>query len=209
MNESKIVPPLRAEGCFHQYAETQFLNLKPKEKGETFHLLFAGNIGTAQSVGTIVEAARLLREENVRFHIVGDGIALESLQKQAEGLESIVFHGRKPFEEMPKYYEMADATLVTLTDDPVISLTLPGKVQTYMAAGKPIVGAINGETALVLNEAQGGFCGEAENATQLAHNIMKLMYSGNAETIGKNNSEYYRENFSKEEFIEKLLDSLR
>lgn len=192
-----------------QYAEAQFLHLKAKEPGETFHLLFAGNIGTAQSVETIVEAAKLLREENVKFHIVGDGIALENVKKQADGLESMVFHGRKPMEEMPKYYEMADAMLVTLTDDPVISLTLPGKVQTYMAAGKPIIGAINGETALVLNEVQGGYCGEAANATQLASNIIKLMYSGNAEAIGKKNSDYYKENFSKTEFIKKLLDSLR
>lgn len=191
-----------------QYAEAQFLNLKAKEQGEIFNLLFAGNIGTAQSVGTIVEAARILREEKIRFHVVGDGIELEDLQKQAEGLPNIVFYGRKPIEEMPKYYEMADAMLVTLTDDPIISLTLPGKVQTYMAAGKPIVGAINGETALVLSEAQGGYCGEAENAAQFADNIVKLMYSGNAEILGKKNSDYYKEKFSKEEFIAKLLESL-
>ncbi len=137
-----------------QYAEAQFLYLKEKEQGEVFHLLFAGNIGTAQSVSTIVEAAIILKDEKVHFHIVGDGIELENLKKQAAGLENITFYGRKPLEEMPKYYEMADAMLVTLTDDPIISLTLPGKVQTYMAAGKPIVGAINGETKLVLEDAQ-------------------------------------------------------
>lgn len=191
-----------------QYSEAQFLNLKEKEQNEIFDLLFAGNIGTAQSVGTIVEAAKILREEKIRFHVVGDGIELENLKKYAEGLPNIVFYGRKPIEEMPKYYEMADAMLVTLTKDPIISLTLPGKVQTYMAAGKPIVGAINGETALVLNEAQGGYCGEAENAAQLADNIVKLMCSGNAKIIGNKNSDYYRERFSKVKFIEKLLNSL-
>ncbi len=192
-----------------QYAEAQFLELKEKEQGEIFNLLFAGNIGTAQSVGTIVEAARLLQNEKVMFHIVGDGIELESLKRQAEGVSNIIFYGRKPIEEMPQYYELADATLVTLTDDPIISLTLPGKVQTYMAAGKPIVGAINGETALVLNEAQGGYCGEAGNAEQLAENIRKLMHSENAKTLGKTNANYYREKFSKAEFIKKLMECLR
>lgn len=191
-----------------QYAETQFQNMKTKELGEIFNLVFAGNIGTAQSVGTIVEAAKILRDKNVRFHIVGDGIELEHLKKQAEGLQNIVFYGRKSIEEMPMYYDMADAMLVTLINDPIISLTLPGKVQTYMAAGKPIVGAINGETALVLNEAQGGYCGEAENAVQLADNIVKLMNSGNVEMLGRKNRDYYREKFSKEEFITNLLESL-
>lgn len=191
-----------------QYAEGVFTDLKPKKQGKVFNLLFAGNIGTAQSVKTIVEAAKLLQGEKIRFHIVGDGIELKRLQKQAEGLQNIVFYGRKPIEEMPEYYEAADAMLVSLTDDPIISLTLPGKVQTYMAAGKPIVGAINGETALVLNEAQGGYCGEAGNAAQLSDNILKLMRSGNAEVIGRKNRDYYKEKFSKAKFMEKLLTSL-
>lgn len=190
-----------------QYAETQFLNLKEKDRGDIFNLLFAGNIGTAQSVSTIVEAAKLLQNEKVMFHIVGDGIELDGLKKRAEGLSNIAFYGRKPIEDMPKYYEIADAMLVTLTADPIISLTLPGKVQTYMAAGKPIVGSINGETALVLNEAQGGYCGEAENAKVLAENICALIKTKTDE-IGLTNRKYYIANFSKETFINKLVDIL-
>ncbi len=202
-----------------QYAEAQFLELKEKkkkEKEEYFHLLFAGNIGTAQSVETIIDAAKLLVNEKVLFHIVGDGVELENLKKQAENLSNVIFYGRKPLEEMPKYYEMADAMLVTLVNDPVIGLTLPGKVQTYMAAGKPIVGAINGETAIVLKEAQGaekemqnGYCGEAQNSKQLAENILKLMKSGKAVEIGRKNKEYYLKMFSKEKFIDKLDKHLK
>lgn len=191
-----------------QYAETLFLNLKEKEQGETFNLLFAGNIGTAQSVKTIIEAAELLQNEKVFFHIVGDGIELDNLKKQAKGLQNVIFYGRKPLEDMPKYYEMADAMLVTLTNDPIISLTLPGKVQTYMAAGKPIVGAIKGETTLVLNEAQGGYCGEAGNAEQLADNIVMLMKSNAAKEIGLQNKEYYLKTFSKDRFMSDLLRKL-
>ncbi len=192
-----------------QYAEAQFLDLKEKEQGEIFNLLFAGNIGTAQSVGTIVEASKLLQNEKVMFHIVGDGIELDNLKKQAEGLPNIVFYGRKPLEEMPGYYAMADAMLVTLTADPIISLTLPGKVQTYMAAGKPVVGAIDGETAIVLHESQGGYCGKAEDAEALAENIRNLVRSGRAQEIGKENREYYNRNFVKAGFINSLVEAFK
>lgn len=191
-----------------QYAESQFLELKGKKSGEVFNLLFAGNIGTAQNVGTIIDAAKLLINEEVLFHIVGDGIELENLKKRAKGLSNVVFHGRKPLEDMPKYYQMADAMLVTLIDDPVISLTLPGKVQTYMAAGKPIVGAINGETALVLNDAQGGYCGPAGDSQALAENILDLIHAGNAAEIGLKNRMYYLNVFLKDRVIDMFLESI-
>ncbi len=191
-----------------QYAEAQFINLDAKEKTEAFNLLFAGNIGTAQSVDTIIDAARILQNESVIFHIVGDGIELNKLKSKAKDLPNVVFYGRKPIEDMPQYYGMADAMLVTLTDDPIISLTLPGKVQSYMAAGKPIVGAINGETALVLGESQCGYCGRAEDGKTLAENILKLMRSGDAAQIGRKNREYYINTFSKEKFMDVYVKAL-
>lgn len=187
-----------------QYAEAQFLSLREKKQGEIFNLVFAGNIGTAQSVDTIIDAAKLLIGQKVIFHIVGDGIELNNLKKQANGLQNVIFYGRKPLEDMPKYYEMADAMLVTLTDDPILSLTLPGKVQTYVAAGKAVVGAINGETARVLNDAQGGYCGPAGDSKTLADNIIKLMKSEKTTEIGRKNREYYLNHFSKESFMRKL-----
>ncbi len=192
-----------------QYAEAQFLDLKEKPQSEEFHLLFAGNIGVAQSVETIVEAARILKEENICFDIVGDGIALDSVKEMAKDLPNVLFYGRKPLAEMPAYYEKADAMLVTLTDDDIVSLTLPGKVQTYMAAGKAIVGAIDGETALVLEDAQGGYYGPAKNAQVLAENILKLKNSGQAQTIGAKNKEYYLSHFSKEVFLDTLMTALQ
>lgn len=192
-----------------QYAEAQFLELEEKEQGETFDLVFAGNIGAAQSIDTIVDAAKLLAShKDIVFHIVGDGIELENLKKRAEGFENIKFYGRKPLEEMPKYYGMADAMLVTLIDDEVLSTTLPGKVQTYMAAGKAVVGAINGETALVLEESQGGYCGKAKDSRMLADNILKLKESGQAGELGRKNREYYEKMFSKERFMECLTEHL-
>ncbi len=192
-----------------QYAESQFLGFAEKQAEEEFCLLFAGNVGLAQSVDTIIQAARYLKQEKIRFDIVGDGTELERLKLLAKDLPNVYFHGRKPLEEMANYYERADAMLVTLTKEPIISRTLPGKVQTYMAAGKAIVGAIDGETAAVLQEAQGGYCGEAENAPLLAENIRKLIASKQTVELGRKNREYYLAHFSKEKFMEELLKRLR
>ena len=160
-----------------QYAEDLF---KPAERVEKdmVDLTFAGNIGVMQSVETIIRAAAELKDiDNLRFNIVGDGISLEDCKKlSAElGAENVVFHGRKPLEEMAEYYRNADAMLVTLAKDPLISMTIPGKVQTYMAAGKPVIGAIDGETPKVIEEAKCGYCSASGDYMALAENIRKFL----------------------------------
>ena len=192
-----------------QYSEAIF---DPKTCEKTpdgfIDLMFAGNIGKAQSIDTVIRAANLTKDiENIRWHIVGDGSELENCKKLASELDAknVIFHGRKPLEEMPKYYAMADAMLVTLYKNDVISKTLPGKVQTYMAAGKPIIGAIDGEAALVINESNCGLCGEAENAEKLAENVRAFMRC-NAQEFKKNAIEYSQKNFGKEDFFLKLED---
>ena len=127
------------------------------------------------------------------------GSELENCKKRAieNNITSVIFHGRKPVEEMPQYYAMADAMLITLFDNPVISKTLPGKVQTYMAAGKPIIGAINGETLKVIEEAKCGLCGRAEDARQLAENVLKFIQCKNKELMSINSKKYYQVHFRK------------
>lgn len=188
-----------------QYAEAIFTPEQCKKKADDcIDLMIAGNIGAAQSVDTIIRAAKLTSDiHNLRWHIVGDGSELCNLKTMAVGMEQIIFHGRKPLEEMPKFYAMADAMLVTMQKDPILSLTLPGKVQTYMAAGKPIIGAIDGETSLVIKEAGCGICGEAENAEALADNVRKFTKM-NREELGRNARDYYDRNFEKQMFIDKL-----
>ena len=88
------------------------------------------------------------------------------------------FYGHLPLEEMPRMYSKADAMMVT-GDNGVVSQTLPAKVQGYMAACKPIIGAIGGETARVIEQANCGFCGEALNAEQLKENILKFISTEN------------------------------
>lgn len=195
-----------------QYADDIFSPEKCKKiSNDTIDLLFAGNIGKAQSLDTVIKAAVLTNDiKNLNWHIVGDGSELENIKKLAKELDAqnVIFHGRKPLEEMPQYYSKADAMLVTLHSDPIISKTLPGKVQTYMAAGKPIIGAIDGETKLVIDEAQCGFCGESENAEQLAQNVRKFIEFKNKESFSENSRKYYETNFSKNTYIEILQENL-
>ncbi len=187
-----------------QYAESIFSYLPFKETDDTVDLLFAGNIGDIQSVETIILAAKQLKDKKIIFHIVGNGSDLERLRKLAEGLNNVIFYGRRPVEDMPEFYDLADAVLVTLKSDPFLSLTLPGKVQSYMAAGKPIIGAIDGETNNVILEANCGFCGPAENVEELVKNIIRFIDSTKKSEMSKNARKYYEEHFEQTVFIDKL-----
>ena len=194
-----------------QYAETLFTEKVAVEKGNRFHFVFAGNIGEMQSVETIIKAADILRNDAaIQFHIVGDGSKLEECIVLSEnlGLTNILFHGRKPLHEMPNYYSLADAMLITLKDDAALSSTLPGKVQSYMAAGKPIIGAINGETSEVIKAAACGYCCEAENASELANLIVRFCLSSDKEKMATNAYDYYGKHYSKEQFLAVLEETL-
>ena len=116
------------------YAESLYDNCKTK-KNKTFDLLFAGNIGPAQSVETIIEAANVLKnEKNIVFHIVGDGLSKQKCEEMVKNynLKNVVFYGYHSVDEMKEYYELADAFLITMVDNEVVNSTLPAKVQSYM-----------------------------------------------------------------------------
>ena len=188
-----------------QYAEGLFEEIPEKEENGVFDFMFAGNIGNVQSVETIIKAAKLLQDEPVRFHIVGSGSDLKRIQNLSKGVNNIIYYGRRPLEEMPEIYSKADAMLITLVADPILSLTLPGKVQSYMAVGKPIIGAIDGETKEVIEDAQCGYCGKAESVNDLIYNIKKFIsIETDRKKMGNNARKYYEEEFEKDLFMGKL-----
>jgi len=198
-------------GYLPQYAPADFEPLPPKEQGEIVDLVFAGNVGAAQCIPTILTAAKKLQDTaNIRWHIIGDGSELNNAKKMASdlGLNCVVFHGRKPLEQMPQYYAMADAMLVTLTADPFISMTLPGKVQTYMASGRPILAAADGETPAVLHAAQCGFCARAEDADDLADKVRAFISHQDKAQLGNNARNHYLSHFTREMFMSKLEQEL-
>lgn len=195
-----------------QYAEGLFSDIPPvAPHGGPYHFLFAGNIGEMQSVDTILAAARELEgSASVHIDIVGDGSDLSRCRELAKDLSNVTFHGRHDVGEMPGFYQRADAMLVTLKDEPSISQTLPGKVQSYLAAGRAVVGAINGETAAVIDAADCGVCVPAEDAHALAEQLRALAETPERFAVyGANARRFYEENFQKEAFLAVLTEALR
>ncbi len=194
-----------------QYAEKEYENVG-NLNNKQFDLLFAGNIGPVLSVETIVEAANLLKSnKNIKFHIVGDGLSKEKCEKLVlkYKLKNIKFYGYYPVNEMNKFYKLADAFLITMVDHEVVNNTLPAKLQSYMLAGKPIIGAINGEVKRILEEADCGLCCEASDFRKLAELILTASNNkSKLKTWGNNAYKYYLNNFEKSKIINKIIEEL-
>lgn len=194
-----------------QYAEDLFSETSDSVQNGQYNFVFAGNIGDMQSVETIVKAANELQQHtNIIFHIVGDGSKLEECKKLSNqwNLSNIIYYGRRPVTDMPQFYSLADAMLLTLKDNKQISYTLPGKVQSYMAARKPIIAAINGEANRVIEEAECGLCCKAEDYKELANLIVQFCNSDKKVQMADNSLEYYIKNFGKEKFVTALENIL-
>lgn len=190
-----------------QYADSQFENPLPfRESYKTVNLMFAGNIGAAQSIYTVLDAAKILNNSNIKWHIVGDGSERVKAEKYCteNSISNVSFYGRHPLNEMPQFYEKADAMIVTLTGDEFISMTLPGKVQTYMAAGKPIIAAANGETADIISKSDCGFCAPADSAELLAVAVTDFVNCTDKKALAKNSRLFYENNFTRAGFINRL-----
>lgn len=180
----KLAPPTVAIQYLPSWAEDVFQNqgLSPElsipECEGAFDVMFAGNIGEAQDFPCILAAAEKLRQyPNIRWLIVGDGRMRQWLEKeiQVRGLTRHVFIlGRFPVERMPDFYQRAHALLVTLQDKPIFNMTIPGKLQSYLAVGKPIVGAINGEGAALIRNAGAGYVCAAGDYHALASVVLAL-----------------------------------
>ncbi len=192
-----------------QFADDIFeTELPPATKDEKTQLVFAGNIGKMQNVEVLLRAAALLKEEPVHWQFVGDGASLEDCMKLAEELQledCVTFHGRKPLEDMPLYYGMADAMLVSMRDHVSVNDTLPGKVQSYMAAGKPVLGSIGGETAYVVGEAECGYCAPPDDPQAFAEVVRRFMAEKNRhEQMGESGKKYYLAHFTKKHHMDRL-----
>ncbi len=144
----------------------------------SFNVMFAGNIGASQDFPAILDAAAILAEHrSIRWLIVGDGRMAEWVRAEVQrrGLQdAVVMLGRHSVERMPSFYTHADALLVALKPEPVFAQTLPGKVQSYLAAGVPILAMLDGEGAAVIAESGAGLACRAGDARGLADAVLRL-----------------------------------
>ena len=178
-----------------------------------FTVLFAGNIGTAQAVDSILIAAEQLRSfPDIRFSLVGDGSRRQWLLDEVarRKLVNVEMPGRLPEESMPPMMRQASALLVTLAAQEIFEYTVPSKVQAYMAAGRPIVAALNGEGARIIREAGAGITVPAEDGQALARAILHLRNMPEAEldALGAAGRAYYKRHFREDMLVSRLIDHL-
>lgn len=178
--------------------------------------MFAGNLGKGQRLDVIIRAAKILgNRKDYMIHLVGDGRMrgeLENMVKEYGLQNNVIFYGNQKREDMPQFYKMADALLITLRGNNEVGDTMPGKLQMYMTTGKPIFGAINGAANEVIKEARCGSCVKAGDYEGLA-NLMKLYIENPSgfEHCGQNARAYFMKHFTLDIFmdgLEKELESM-
>lgn len=197
-----------------QFATSEYLDMDFEQEHEGISFVFLGNIGRAQDIFCILNALlSMSHKTGFRVHFVGDGARLEAAKRfVAENLldDRVFFHGQQSFSKMPEYYSLADACLLTLDGSNWIGNTLPSKLQGYMAAGKPILAAINGGARDVIKESGCGVCVDAGDAQNFARIIDDFI--DNPEVYrhcGAAGREYFKMNFTCERFIESLEKLLK
>jgi glycosyltransferase involved in cell wall biosynthesis len=182
-----------------------------------FSVVFTGNVGTAQAVELIVEAADALRAyPNIRFFMVGSGSREDWLAAEVRNrnLDNIVLTGRLPAAAMPAILAAASALLVTLRDEPIFAYTIPSKVQAYLAAGRPIIASMNGEGARVVVDSGAGIACAAGDHAALADAVlaMEALTPQERAQLGENGRRYFSEHYEPRKLMEQLIahiESLR
>lgn len=170
---------------------------------DTFNIMFAGNIGESQNFPMLLKTAEMLAlNNNIRWIILGSGrgqdqMIAEIKQKKLE--KFFIFLGRFPEEQMPSFFACANAMLVSLKDNPIFALTVPSKVQCYMACGKPIIASIRGEGARVIMESQCGASVPPNDPKLLAQKIKEFSELDQSSLVemGKNSRRYYEQHYEK------------
>ena len=181
-------------------------NLMPRG----FRVLFAGNIGRAQDIPTILAAAEKLKQEkDIHWVILGDGPMRSWAEERirACGLEKTVhLLGRYPEQSMPSFFSLADVLLVTLRKDPVFAITIPSKIQSYLACGRPIVASLDGEGSRVVNESGGGVAVPAGDVDALAEVVLKMygMPKSDLESMGQLSRRYSQSHFERNSLLDRL-----
>lgn len=192
--------------CQPESSHTSALQLDPG-----FNVVFAGNLGMVQALDTLLEVAEmLLSYSDIRLVLIGSGSRSIWLEEQVaqRQLTNVRLPGRFPSEAMPGILAQASVLLVSLVRNPIMSQTIPGKVQAYLAAGRPIIASLDGEGARVVVASGAGLACPAEDAKVLAQAVLQLR-AAPAEALlrmGKAGRRYYDEFFDPAVLASRLLD---
>ncbi|MDO4965291.1 MAG: glycosyltransferase family 4 protein [Lachnospiraceae bacterium] len=198
------------------FADEEYLSKDfSAENNGAIDFVFLGNVGIAQNLTKVIDAFKAAcNEVDMKLHIVGGGALVDDLKKQAKELlidDKVIFYGQKPVEEMPIYYKLADACIVSLKSDNATGLTLPAKVQGYMAAGKPIIGMITGSANETIKAAECGICVEAEDVDGLKDAFIKFASLSEEDRLryGASGREYFIKHFRKDIHISRINEELK
>jgi len=213
--EAKGVPSGKIHVFYNWAYEGEFALAKPdprlgKQMGLNgyFNILYAGNIGPAQGLHNVIEAALLLTDiKDLQFVLMGSGIERDKLKKMARErkLKNIKFLPRQPMKMMPSVYALVDAVMVHLIDDPLFEITVPGKTQSCLLSGKPVIASVNGDAADLVVKAGAGLAVRAMDPVDLAHAVRKLyaMSPEERKAMGLAGRRYYFQNLAPEVQIKK------
>lgn len=202
---------------FPSWAESLYESLKVEENAaeyaslpKGFRVMFAGNIGASQGFDVIISAAAMLKMySDIHWLILGDGRMRDWVVRQVRDRQltrTVHLLGRYPVEAMPGFFALADAMLVTLKKESVFSLTIPGKIQSYLACGKPIIAALDGEGARVIEEAGAGISCPAGDPKALAEAVLTMyrMPESERKAMGLRGRAYYECHFEREMLLDRL-----
>lgn len=202
---AKGVPAGKVTRIYNWCDESRICSVHDGETAvsDSFDIVYAGNMGAAQSLGHVLDAAQLLQargENRPRFVLIGDGIEKASLQKKAHdlGLTNVQFIPRVSPEEIGAYLQRAGALLVHLAADPVFSITVPSKTQAYLAAGRPLLMAVDGESAEIVSRSGAGMVAASANPEEIARCALELSRTSRVEldAMGQAGRMFYQQNMS-------------
>lgn len=204
-NKDVIYLPNWAEDVFTTSA---LQNVSVPDLPGGFNVMFAGNIGESQDFESILEAAKLTSSDNINWVIIGDGRKTDWIVNEVanEKISNVYFLGRYSMDSMPFFFKKADVMLVSLKNEPVFSLTVPAKIQAYMASGKVVLGMLNGEGNKLINESNSGFAVDAGDYLSLSIKARELQKMNVHKRLNmeNNSKKYYQDNFSKLVLFDKL-----
>lgn len=190
---------------YPNWAESIFENVKHENisstKSEKIVISYTGNLGEAQNLENLVEAISLCKRNKIEVRLIGDGRNKENLKSLVESKdlkEIIKFSEPVSSSKLLKYFKESDYLFLSLNDNPLFSKTVPAKLQTYMAVGIPIIGALSGEANSIIKENNIGFCINANQATELAKifDSLSLVQDSLYQTMKKNCKDLYLKDFS-------------